>query len=97
LESLLGVAIQPQILEKITMEVLESICCIGLQAYSGEADGQVFRMKNGNWVNADYQIGDKFEICDSSSMSGDLAIAPDGQKVWIPQSERQCFREVENA
>lgn len=48
-------------------------------------------MRNGAWENANYQIGDLFKICDSSPKSGDFAIAPDGKKVWIPQSEMQCF------
>jgi hypothetical protein len=79
------------------MEVLEAICNLGLKPFTGDVAEQVFRMRNGDWATANYQIGDKFEMHDSSSMRGDIVIAPDGKKIWIDQSERQCFREAPNA
>jgi hypothetical protein len=77
------------------METLQSICNLGVRNVVGECSYQVFRMRNGDWADAEYPIGSTFEIIDSSYGNGYVALDEDGDKVWIPQSEMQCFNEIE--
>lgn len=76
--------------------MLKSICNMGVDKTQSNADYEVFRMANGNWAEAQYRIGAKFERTDfACSDRGIIVIDGDGDKIYVPAGEYQCFREVE--
>ena len=77
--------------------MLETICNLGVKPAVGEVAYQVFRMANGAWQSAQYQIGSRFTRIDfADSDRGITVIDSDGDKIYIPAGEYQCFKEVES-
>ena len=76
--------------------MIESICNLGIKPIPGEASYQVFRMPNGAWESAQYQIGAQFTRTDfAGSDRGIVVIDGEGDKIYIPAGEYQCFKEVD--
>lgn len=76
--------------------MLETICNLGVKSVSGECSFQVFRMANGAWADAQYRIGAQFTRTNfSCSDRGIVVLDSDGDKIYIPSVEYQCFKEVE--
>lgn len=73
--------------------MLTNIANLGVKLVSGQCSYQVFRLPNGAWAKAQYQVGTKFQIEDASSDRGMILIDPDGDKLWVPSGEIQCFQE----
>ena len=77
--------------------MLESICNMGVELTGSEADYEVVRLANGDWEAAQYRIGTRFERTDfACSDRGIIVIDGDGDKIYIPAGEYQCFREVDS-
>jgi hypothetical protein len=74
--------------------MLETICNLGVTQINGEASWRVFRMANGAWADSQYQIGARFTRTDfSPSDRGIIVIDEEGDKIYIPAGEYQCFKE----
>lgn len=75
--------------------MLETICNLGVKPAVGEAAYQIFRLANGAWQSAQYPIGARFTRTDfSGSDRVIVVIDSDGDKIYIPVGEYQCFKEV---
>lgn len=73
----------------------QNISNLGVRPVSGQCSYQVFRLLNGQYREAEYQIGTIFQIEDVSSLGGVALIDPDGDRIWVPEGEWQCFQEID--
>jgi hypothetical protein len=75
----------------------KTICNLGVKPTQGMASYQVFRMPNGAWQDAQYQIDDRFDVVEYYPSGKMLLRDSDGDLIYVPAGENQCFQEVDNA
>jgi len=76
---------------------VKNIANLGVNPATGEHSYQVFRMKNGHYKEAQYQIGTVFQIEEEGDSGRMILLDPDGDRVFVPAEERQCFEEVDDS
>lgn len=75
---------------------VKNIANLGVKPVPGECSYLVFRMKNGQHKEAQYQIGTVFQIEEQWASGKMILVDPDGDRIFVSAGESQCFQEASN-
>lgn len=75
---------------------ITNIANLGVESTPGECSYRVLRMANSQYEEAEYPVGTIFQIEWQGSSGKMHLIDPDGDRIFAPAGEAQCFEEVDS-
>lgn len=92
----MGVAPHHKNKGKTMLGEVKNIANLGVKPVPGECSYQVFRMRNGQYKEAQYQVGTVFQIEEQWQSGKMILVDPGGDRIFVSAGESQCFQEVDS-